>query len=133
MGGFMLTLNIMAHLGYERKLQPRDFDLFLAMQSGKPVILWHTTNGQDYVGYELLTEDTFGSNIAMGVKECQRSDVAVKIHTLSDFYFVEHDGQIAPSTRIWPQTKVYWFGNDVLDRYRIEIILRKKKVPQCKG
>jgi hypothetical protein len=105
-------------------------DLAKAVASDKPVILWHTSTGSEYIGYELLATDTFGSNIAMGVPG-MHYDPERKIHSISEFFFIEYDGFIVSAPSVWPMNGLYWLGNDVIDRYLVHVQLTKKKVPKC--
>lgn len=118
----------------KRRLYYRGFDLQAALDQGKPVIFWHTTNGIDYEGFELLPTDSFGSHVPFGTaySKIERFVDGHKLRDLSDWFFVEDEEGISMAPKAWPHNLVAWLGNGVIDRYHVGVYMDKKKVPECK-
>lgn len=144
----MLTQQIMAGIRHARGLSTRPkhgdirkianlnlaapINMIAAMAEGKEVILWHTSTGSEYIGYRLLSNNDDQTDVAFGVPELsyERSE---KVHSISQFHFVECDGVIAPAIDVWPMTAVYWLAAGDVEHYRVEVQLVKKDKEECKG
>lgn len=115
----------------KRMANGNPFGLIDVIESEKPVYLWHTANGLDYNGYQLLPADTWGSGVAFGLRHLHGPKS--KIHNISEFYFVEYDGMIGAAPDVWPMSGVYWLGDGLTERYHVKLEVQPVKVPECKG
>lgn len=119
----MLADHILTQLAVARKLKIEAFDLTEAMQSKHPVYFWHSFNGLNYSAYELLSSNSFNSNIAIGLAE--HEDRIKKggyfLGLVNRFYFVEHNGLITNSSVIWPDNLVLWLGDAYTWGYRLQL------------
>jgi hypothetical protein len=115
----------------KKRANGNPFGLIDAIHTDKPVYLWHTVNGIDYIAYQLLPSDTWGSHVAFGVRELHGPKS--EIHNISEFYFVEYDGMIASAPQVWPMSGVYWLGDGLVERYHVRLEVLPTKVPECKG
>lgn len=117
--------HILEHFAVCRQLNVSPFDLRLAIASDKPVYFWHTFNGVTYTGYQLLPTNSFGSNIAIG-HDSAKDQLTRKKHIargmLCPSFFLEHDGKLYPSDRIWPEDLVLWIGDGLEQRYRLDLV-----------
>jgi hypothetical protein len=124
----MITNSILYLLALQRNLEAKPFDMKDAMENGKGVILWHTTDGTNYCGYRLHVSDVTGGNVSFTrVPELNPHKKMPK--GLSVFYFVECDGFIASCFKVWPGDAEYWLGDMELDRYRINLTIEAKVIP----
>jgi hypothetical protein len=133
----MLIDQILMHMALVRGLRlcrvsTQRFDLKTALDSDKPVIFWHTSNGIDYLGYELLTTDRFNSHVPFGHLhskiECYHG--GYRVHGICGSFFLEYGGVLVKATEIWPVDLIAYLGDGLVDRYRVGISMEHKQVPQ---
>lgn len=125
---FMITRDILYLLALQRDLKVEVFDLKAALESDKPVIFWHTTNGRTYCGYQLHNTDVTGGNVCFTrIPDLNPHKKIPK--GLSDFYFVEWDGLIAGCVELWLDDTVRWLGDMELQRYQINLSIETKAIP----
>lgn len=124
---------IRAQLAAARGLELGTFDLKAAIERQVPVIFWHTTNGLDYDGYRLWAKDVEHSNIPVGIATGTATlYFGQHLKQISEFFFVESEGVLASSMKIWPIGLFLWLGDLELERYRVELTIKAKAVPACK-
>ncbi len=125
---FMITDSILYLLALKRDLKAKIFDMKDAIENGKGLILWHTTNGTTYCGYRLHTSDVTGSNVSFApVPDLSPHKKPSK--GISEYYFVECDGFIASAVKVWPINIELWLGDMELQRYQVNLTLDEKAIP----
>ncbi|MNC33407.1 hypothetical protein D3C87_1128550 [compost metagenome] len=132
----MLIDQILMHMALVRglrlsRMNTPQFELRAALDSDKPVIFWHTSNGIDYLGYELLPTDGFGSHVPFGHlhDKIERYVASGKVHGICNSFFLEYDGVLVKATDIWPVELVAYLGDGMVDRYRVGVSMEHKQVP----
>lgn len=129
----MLTAHILCHFAHIRDLLIEPFDLEAAISDSEPVYFWHTFNGLNYSGYELVDDSTAESKIAIGVGHAalELKELEVFVGGVSRLFFVEHRGRIYHSEGVWPADTIYWLGDGLDSMYRLSVGFKERKGSTC--
>lgn len=126
----MLFTMIMMCFAQIRGVKVGRFYLREAIESGRPVILWHSPNQIDYNGYRLELTDVIDSRVVIGsgrykVPGRKRYNEMRTNITM----FIEYDGLINDAVTLVEDGTFFYLGEGELNRYRLDFSFTEKPIP----